>query len=418
MKTGETTAMHDRPTVVLLEASQERQALAASALARTAALSKDLGVLAPPASHKSPVVLVDLAGDLERALKRLEEVRSSVPKAQIVALAERKEPDVILRAMRAGACEFAILDEGPELVRILQGLLTRATAEEPGGTIVSVFPAKGGVGATTLATNLAGALCGADKRVLLVDLDRHLGDVMVALDVTPGCCIADIVTNLRRLDRELLLASLAQHPSGAYVVAQADPLVGGEAVSTSHVGAVLRFLAKHFDYVVCDGMHGFEELSVAVLDASHRVELVLTQDVVALNNAKRCLEIFHRLHYEETKLSLVVNRFHKRNAIDLVSISENLGLSVHSALAEDHSAALTALNRGVLLKEAAPRSQLTVDIDQLAAIIAGTPQAKRRGGFGALFGRADPPKARSIPSKPSVEPEAHYDVARRTSEAS
>jgi pilus assembly protein CpaE len=418
MKTGETAAMQERPTVVLLEASRERQALAASALARTAAVSKDLGVLAAPASHKNPVVLVDLAGDLERALKRLEEVHSSVPKAQIVALAETKDSDVILRAMRAGACEFAILDEGPELVHILQGLLTRGSALEPGGMIISVFPAKGGVGATTLATNLAGALCGTDKRVLLVDVDRHLGDVMVALDVTPGCCIADIVTNLRRLDRELLLASLAQHPSGAYVLAQADLLEGGEAVSTSHIGAVLRFLARHFDYVVCDGLHGFEELSVAVLDASHRVELVLTQDVVALKNAKRCLEIFHRLDYEESKLALVVNRFHKRNAIDLASISENLGLSVCSALADDSSAALTALNRGVLLKEAAPRSQLTEDVDQLAATIAGTPQVKRRGGLGALFGRAEPPKVRSAPSKPSIDREAHYDVAGRTPEAS
>jgi pilus assembly protein CpaE len=420
MRSSDPPSVQVRPTVVLLEASQERFAIATSALANTAVVTRDLGILTAPAGAKSRVLLVDLVANLERALQRLEEVHAALPQVQIVALAARKDPDVILRAMRAGACEFALLDEGSELASILGKLFKRASADETGGAIVAVFPAKGGIGATTVAINLAGALCAKGKRVLVVDLDRHLGDVFVSLDMTPRYSIADIVGNLHRLDRDLLFSSLDRHPSGIYVVAQPDSLEGGDTIAPAQVTALLRFAAMHFDFVLCDGLYGFDELSLAVLDASSQIELLLAQDVISLKNAKRCLDIFHRLDYDEKKVSLVVNRFHKKSPIDRVAITENVGLPVRAVLTNDSPSVLDAVNRGVLLKQAAPRSQLTADIDELAASLAGTPEAKRRGGFGALFRRNDPPQAENAPSPTqSIDKKiGHPNAARRTPQTS
>jgi pilus assembly protein CpaE len=408
-----------RPTVVLLEASQERFALAVSGLANTAVVTKDLGIFAAAAGPKTRVVLVDLVANLERALQRLEEVHAALPHIQIVALAAKKDPDIILRAMRAGACEFALLGEGSELAGILGKLFKRASAEETGGAIVSVFPAKGGIGATTLAINLAGALCAKGKKVLVVDIDRHLGDVFVSLDMTPRYSMSDIVGNLHRLDGDLFLSSLDRHPSGIYIVAQPDSLEGGETIAPAQVSALLRFAAMHFDFVICDGLYSFDELSLAVLDASSRIELLLAQDVVSLKNAKRCLDIFHRLDYDEKKVSVVVNRFHKKSSIDRVAITENLGLPVRAALTNDSPAVLDAVNRGVLLKQAAPRSQLTADIDELAASLAGTRETKRRGGFGAFFRRNDTPETEDARlSTPSIKNVGATDAARRTPQTS
>jgi pilus assembly protein CpaE len=420
MRSSEPPPVQVRPTVVLLEASQERFAIATSALANTAVVTRDLGILAAPGGVKTRIVLVDLAANLERALQRLEEVHAAVPQVQIVALAAKKDPDVILRAMRAGACEFALLGEGSELAGILGKLFKRAAAEEAGGAIIAVFPAKGGIGATTVAINLAGALCAKGKRVLVVDLDRHLGDVFVSLDMTPRYSLADIVGNLHRLDGDLLLSSLDRHPSGIYVVAQPDSLEGGDTIAPAQVSALLRFAALHFDFVLCDGLYGFDELSLAVLDASSRIELLLAQDVISLKNAKRCLDIFHRLDYDEKKVSLVVNRFHKKSPIDRVAITENVGLPVRAVLTNDSPSVLDAVNRGVLLKQAAPRSQLTADIDDLAATLAGTPETKRRGGFGALFRRNDPAETENAPSPAqSIDKKVgHPNAARRTPQTS
>ena len=397
--------MNERTTVVLLGASQERHALAAAALANTASVVREFAATGGP----TKIVLVDLAGDLERGLRTIGEVRQTMPAAQVVAVAASKDSEVILRAMRAGACEFALLSDARELEAMVHVLAKKTAREEPSGTVVSVFPAKGGVGATTIATNLACASCVGDRRVLLVDFDRHSGDVLAFLDMAPHQSIADVVKNLHRLDRELLLSSIARHASGVYVLAHSESLEEGDTVSASQVTALLQLAARHFDLVVCDGLGGFDEASVAVLDASSRVELVLTQDVITLKNAKRCLELFHRLGYGRDKVELLVNRFHSKAAIDLDALVENLGLEVRSTIANDYGAVIAATNRGVPVASAAPKSKVASDVAVLAARLSGVEHEKRRGFLGGFFRRSEPARADL-----ELGEKGGYDVTRRS----
>jgi len=409
--------MNERPTVVLLGASRERYARATSALADTAFVSNALSAIATQVKSTSRIVLVDLAADLERGLRAVQEVRQVIAQVQVVALADAKDPDLILRAMRAGACEFAVLDEGRELNEIVRTLLRRTTAESASGTsgtIISIFPTKGGIGATTLAVNLACALCEQDRRVLLIDLDRHFGDVLAFLDLAPRNSIADIAHNLHRLDRELLLSSLARHASGPFVVAQPHALDDGETVGPSQITALLQLMARHFDYIVCDGLRGLDELSVGVLDASHRIELLLTQDVISLKNAKRCLELFERLGYDKDKVEPVVNGFHAKASIDLGSMAENLGIDVRATIAIDDRSAMAALNRGVPVGSVAPHSKAVHDIADLAARLSGTKREARRGFFRGLLRHV---ASRRIDSESRKENEGGFDVPRRAPEA-
>ncbi|WP_394841978.1 AAA family ATPase [Pendulispora brunnea] len=393
--------MSERPTVVLLGATRERHASVTAALEPIAFLSKEVNSLA---LSKSRIVLVDLTYDLERGLRAVEEVRRVIAQVQIVAVADAKDPEVILRAMRAGACEFVVLADGRELAAVVKLLLQRGARESRTGTILSVFPSKGGVGATTAAVNLACALSRLEARVLLVDFERQLGAVLAFLDLAPRESIGDVAKNLHRLDRELLLSSLAHHASGPYVVAQPDSLEDGDAVTAAQATEVLQFAARHFDYVICDGLRGFDELSVAVLDASSRVELVLTQDVIALKNAKRCLSVFQRLGYDKDKVEILINRYQSKAPIDVAAASDNLGLEVRCTVANDYPAAVAALNRGLPIESVAPRSPAVRDLGELARRLTGTPPEKPRNLFRMI-----------VSTLATKESPAH--VARRTPEA-
>jgi pilus assembly protein CpaE len=369
---------HAHPTIVLLQASQERHVLVTWLVGDHVVVSRDLGLAQTQQGEgQRPVVLVDLAGDLERSLQAVERVRAVVPRAQIVALADGRDGDVVQRAKRAGAEELAVLDEGDDFTAMVEARLERARAAAPGGRIVSVFAAKGGVGATTVATNVASSLSGMGKSVLLVDLDRQPGNASALLDVPATYSIADVVGDLDQLDREILLWSLGRHRSGVWVLPQPDSIEDRKAVAASDVSAWLPFVARHFDYVVCDGFHGFDELSVAVLDASHRVDLLLTPDVAAVRSAKRCLEVFRRLRRGADQVALVVNRRGRRWPIDLATVAESLGKPVRTTLADDQPSVLAALNGGVPLSEVAPSASLTQEIARLAADIAGVQPEKR-----------------------------------------
>jgi pilus assembly protein CpaE len=251
------------------------------------------------------------------------------------------------------------------------------------GQVVTVFPAKGGVGATSIATNLAGALQRHGQRVVVLDLDLHLGDVLSFLDLPATYSITDVLTNMKRLDHELLDTSITRHHSGVRVLGQSGKVEEAEHVRGQEVATLVDFLRRHYDRIVIDGVRGFDEVSLAALDASHHVLMILTQDVPAVRNTQRCLDLFRRLGYEGDRVQLILNRYQKGSKITSEVISDALGVAPAFLLANDFPAVIGAINRGHLLAEVAPRSKLTKDIEALAPMLVGADKAaaRTRGGF-------------------------------------
>jgi pilus assembly protein CpaE len=285
---------------------------------------------------------------------------------RVVALGTSKDPDLILRCMREGAKEFVLADDDEEIVRVVreQVLPLRAAT----GRVYAVFPAKGGVGATTLATNLAGALQRIGEQTCLVDLNLEMGDVLAFLDLTGGYSISDAVANAARLDRELLDSTLLKHASGVRVLAQAHRADEPAPVQPAELGALLAFLRSHHGAVVLDGLRTFDETSVAALDACDRILLVVTQEVPAVRDARRCFQLLERLGVSD-RVKLVVNRFDKGAEIGPPVIAETVGAPVAATIPNDYPAVLRGINRGQLLFDHAPRAQVTRSVAQLVSVV-------------------------------------------------
>jgi pilus assembly protein CpaE len=307
----------------------------------------------------------------------------------VIVISPTKDPELILRAMRAGAREFVLESDHEELKLAVrsQAQVTEQVADG-NGQVITIFGAKGGVGCTTIASNLAGSLQAAGARVVIIDLDFHLGDVLSFMDVAGNYSITDVLQNMGRLDRELLETSMMRHPSGVNVLAQSGKMEEAEHIKGTDIGNLLNFLRKHYNYVLLDGVKGFDEISLAALDGSQHVLMVLTQDVPAVRNGQRCLELFGRLGYDSTKVKLILNRYQKSSKITLDVVAETLRVPVSHAIANDFVSVIDAINRGLLLRDAAPRARLTQDIQGLTMLVAGArrDQAPRRSFLGGLFG--------------------------------
>jgi pilus assembly protein CpaE len=306
----------------------------------------------------------------------------------VIVVSPTKDPELILRAMRAGAREFVLESDHEELKLAVRSQAQVTEPVDGNGSVVTIFGAKGGVGCTTIASNLAGALQAAGARVCLIDLDFHLGDVLSFMDVAGNYSITDVLQNMGRLDRELLESSMMRHPSGVNVLAQSGKMEEAEHIKGSDIGNLLNFLRKHYNYVLLDGVKGFDEISLAALDGSQHVLMVLTQDVPAVRNGQRCLELFGRLGYDQTKVKLILNRYQKSSKITLDVVAETLRVPVSHAIANDFVSVIDAINRGLLLRDAAPRARLTQDIQSLTMLVAGSrrDQAPRKSFLGGLFG--------------------------------
>lgn len=297
----------------------------------------------------------------------------------VVVQAARKDPDLILAAMRAGAREFFVSGEEQQVARAVQGLL-ESSGEMRLATITAVLPAKGGMGATVLATHLAGALHRRGKRVCLGDLDLELGDVLTFLDMPGRYSLADVAANTRRLDRELLDASVPRHGSGVWVLSQSEKMADADRLGVEGTTQVLRFLRHHYDHLVLDGLRDFGDITLAALDLADRILLVVTQEVPAVRNAQRCAEILHQIGYDEKRIAVVVNRYARRSSITVPVIEDTLKLPVQATVSNDFPRLSRAINRGVLLWDEAPRSPVARDVDALAEALSKDPDEEASGG--------------------------------------
>lgn len=330
-----------------------------------------------PAGRHSPeqlralggTAVVSLGESVEAGFKLVRTL--AVAGIRVIVLGPRKDADLILQAMREGAKEFVLAGDDEALVRVLREQVRPPRASGV-GMIYAVFPAKGGVGATTVSTNLAGALQARGERTCLVDLNLNMGDVLAFLDLAGGYSIVDVMNNMGRLDRDLLDATLLRHGSGIHVLAQSHRIEESDRVDAEAIGQLLQFLRHHYGAVVLDGLRSFDDVSVAAVDASDQIVLLVTQEVPAVRDARRCVGLFKRLG-SEGKLKLVVNRYQKNNDINLSVIAETVGLPVAATVANDYPAVIRAVNKGVLVGDDATRSSVTRDLDDLVKLLGHRP---------------------------------------------
>ncbi|BDG01207.1 AAA family ATPase [Anaeromyxobacter oryzae] len=324
---------------------------------------------APARNGATSAAVVSLDGDPERGFRVVRELSSAG--VRVVVLGLTKDPDLILHAMRAGAREFVLAGDDAELARALRDQV-KPNRSADASRIYAVFPAKGGVGGTTLATNLAGAFQRGGNRTCLIDLNLNMGDVLAFLDLQGGYSILDVIANMRRLDRQLLDSTLVQHASGVRVIAQSHRIEESDRIEPALLSSMLRFLRQHYRAIVLDGLRSFDEVSVAALDAADEIMLVVTQEVPAVRDARRCVDLLRRLGADD-KLKLIVNRFQKGLQITPAVVSETVGLPIAATVPNDYPAVIRAVNRGQLLFEEAPRSATTKGVEQLAALLGRAP---------------------------------------------
>ncbi len=295
------------------------------------------------------------------------------PDTMILIATDATSSDHVKQAMRIGAREYLTRRPEPEeiaaAIRRLQRQREQATtAHHRGGTIIAVFSAKGGLGATFVATNLAILLAeGGQHQAAIVDLNTELGDVDTFLNLKAARSIHALASaDEDPADPEQLLdAGLSRHRSGLRMLAQpAD--AGEEGIDPGDIGRVLGRLRARFDFVVVDVARRFDERTLEALDLANHILLLTTLDLPTIRNTRRAIEIFTRLGHL-TKLKLVLNRY--RPALAATRLESAFGIPVFWHLPEDAATAVSAVNAGVPATEAGPDTDLAAGLRGLATAI-------------------------------------------------
>lgn len=327
-----------------------------------------------------PEVLILGPGiSVDGSLKLASVVDLQYPEISVI-LAALSTPETVLQAMRAGVRD--LLDPGadPDTIRVM---LERASLAAAGrrrglapqtsehvdndalGRIIAVMSPKGGVGKTTVATNLAVGLGKtAPMSVVIVDLDLQFGDVASGLLLEPEFTITDAVLGAASQDSMVLKTYLTVHPAGIYALCAPRSPVEMDRITAAHVSHLLEQLRQEFRYIVVDTAPGLGEHVLATLEQATDAVWICGMDVPSIRGIRTGFQILEELALVPERRHIVLNMADRRAGLSLKDVEATIGAPVDVVLPRSKNLPFST-NKGVPVLQEGNRDPASRGLRQL-----------------------------------------------------
>ena len=307
-----------------------------------------LTALAHPSVSSPDAVIVDLR-DQEALPASLALFKRHHPTVGVVIVAQRFEPALMLEAMRAGVTEWLAEPlSPPALVEAIERVARQTTVKAAAGQVFAFVGAKGGVGATTTAVNIATALKGSTvpRKALLIDLHMTHGDAALFLNAEPKFAVADALENHHRLDEAFFKGLVIHTKAGPDLLASSDRQTTA-ALNVEHVKKLIDVAAQHYPYVCLD-VPRTDVVMLDALDLSSQILVVANQELATVRRAGP-LVLALRQRYGKERVAVVMTRYDKNSEIQREDVERVTGTAVRHVIPSDYRLALTSLNKGLPL---------------------------------------------------------------------
>jgi pilus assembly protein CpaE len=280
-----------------------------------------------------------------------------LPDLSVIMVSE-PDPAFLLQAMRAGIRDILSPTAEPAQIRILleracQSFASRNRNNEPNqadnnkGLVIGVFSPKGGVGKTTIATNIAIGLGKvAPMSVVIVDLDLQFGDVASGLYLDPEHTVTDAVTNSASQDTLVLKAFLTVHPGSIYALCAPKNPVEADDITPEQITRLLEQLANEFQYVVVDTAPGLPEIGLAAMEQCTDVVWVSAMDIPSVRGLRSGLDILRQLNILPESRHVVLNMTDAKLGLTVQDVESTIGAPVDISIPRSRAVAFST-NLGI-----------------------------------------------------------------------
>jgi pilus assembly protein CpaE len=336
------------------------------------------------AELKPNVVLVGVEDPPARALQTIESLAELLPDSPIVAYSSQTDAESARRTVVAGARDY--LTKPLKIDNVIKAVQTAISQQErrralrsgesvagprSAGMIITVFGAKGGIGKTTMTTNLAAAFVAINAgSAVVVDVDTIFGDAAMMLDVPVDLSLVDAAERADEFDRESLGNSLTHHSCGVRVLPAPFEPTDWRNVSPEAVDKVLTLLAQTHDFVIVDCPATFTDLVAVALEKATVVLMMTSLDITSIKDTTTAFKLLSGGITNEDKIKLVINRATNSNSVQEEDVTKVLRREVFwSVPYDEHVSASLQMGTPVVIDR--PLSGISETIREMAAMLAG-----------------------------------------------
>ncbi|APH70391.1 AAA family ATPase [Aquibium oceanicum] len=333
--------------------------------------------------------------ELLHSLERLAEVCD--PSTKVIVIGHYNDVGLYRELLRFGISEYVVAPISlADVVANISRIFVNPEAA-PLGKAVAFIGAKGGVGSSTIAHNVAWTMSTSfESEVVVADLDLPFGTANINFDQDPAQGIAEAVFAPERIDEvylDRLLAQCAEHlsllaaPSSLDRVYDFDPEAFMQIIDTVQRSAPL---------LVLDVPHVWNGWTRNILTEADEVVITATPELANLRNAKNLVDTLKKLRPNDRPPHLVINQagVPKRPEISAVDFAEPLGLMPLAVIPFEAQLFGNASNNGRMLGEMDAQHAIVKSISEIAHILTGRAElkAKPKPGLANLIGKFRPKK--------------------------
>lgn len=332
------------------------------------------------------LVIVDVVSGDKSAADVCREIRAtpSMVAIPVLCVSQTDEVEERIHFLEAGADDvMAKPFDARELEARVEALLLRFQRSKDRSNVVSadgitvsrtkrvvaVHSPKGGVGTSTIATNIAMAAAQRKPdRVVIVDLDLQFGQVATHLNIDPRQTLADVVRDEAALrEAELLRTYSTKHDSGLHVLSAPTGPELADTITADHVDRILTILLDTYDQVVIDTSSWIDERTLRAFEHAETVLFVVTPEIAALKAMTALVEYLSEAGTVAGKTTFVLNNTFGREILKARDVEQALGTKVGAELPYDPFLYLKAVNEGVPVVVGAARSAPAEQLVRLSA---------------------------------------------------
>jgi len=329
---------------------------------------------------KPEVVLVDAELAEMDGMSAAETISLAAPDVATVLMSGAGPDQTWRQAMRAGARDVLAKPVVPaellDTIRLIQRARERGNSAEFRALvdpqlmprIIAIAGAKGGVGKTTLATNISVTLAQMHPgQTVLVDAYSQFGDVALILNLRPKRTLLDMVPLEDDIDRDLVEAHLTPHDSGLKVLVAANEPTEFGSITVKCLSAVLSNLKRSYRYVVMDVPPMLYDTTLFALTHATAVMLVANLfDLTTLNDTRKLYHLLTRDYVAKERVHLVLNRVARSNRLQAEEIERAFGREATATIPNAAGLVVTSINEGVPFVISHPEAAISRSVRELA----------------------------------------------------